>query len=82
MKEILNGLINSEFGYMIANAFNANRFEYHAGKYAAYYDLLQGHRFTPGNGENINYIRGYNDGVKLANGFNLKGVLINECLYR
>ena len=73
MKEILNELINSEFGYMIANAFNANRFEYHAGKYAAYCDFLQGYSFTPSNGENINYIRGYNDGIKLVSGFNLKG---------
>lgn len=73
MNEILNELINSEFGYMISNAFNANRFEYHAGKYAAYYDLLQGYCFTPGKGENINYIRGYKDGVKLISGFNSIG---------
>ena len=74
MKEILNDLINSEFGHMISNSFNENRFEYHAGKYIAYYDLLHGYCMPPDKTENPNYIKGYNDAVKLINGFNLNGV--------
>lgn len=73
MVEIFEELINAEFGYMMSNAFNANRFEYHAGKYMAYYDLMNGHCITPNISENPNYIRGYNDGVKLVNVFNLIG---------
>ena len=73
MKEILNDLINFEFGYMISNAFNENRFEYHAGKYIAYYDILNGTDLLPNKSENPNYIKGYNDAVKLINGFKLKG---------
>lgn len=73
MNKIFEELINAEFGYMMSNAFNANRFEYHAGKYMAYYDSMDGHCITPDISENIHYIRGYNDGIKLANGFNLKG---------
>lgn len=71
MNKIFEELIIAEFGYMMANAFNVNRFEYHAGKYMAYYDLMNGGCFYPDISENASYIRGYNDGVKLVNGFNL-----------